>query len=282
MKILVIDGANFMHRARAGFNLGQFPIVFNFFRNLRALVEMHKPGRVYFVLEGHPQSRMEMMPSYKANRIIEEGTAKHVEMADFHRQKDLILKLLKESFPVAVSRHPRYEADDVIYNIIKRSSAAVEFIVASNDSDFIQLLNEFPNVRLYNPITKKFVEDVHPDYVSWKALRGDSSDNIPGIPGIGDKIAEELLNNPKRLTVLFENKEIADQFKLNYEMIKFHTWSDVVDEDGYSDAMHLEGWTGDADWGAIKTQFNDWEFKSITKDGTWEKYVQTFNDLLIK
>lgn len=282
MTILCIDGFNFLHRARAGFNLGDYPVVFNFFRNFRAQVELHKPSRVYFVLEGHPRQRYELLPEYKANRRIEvptDGTPidpevakKIADLESFFRQAHLIIDLLSRHFPVSVVRHRDFECDDVIFNLVRRSSSAVPWVVASNDSDFTQLLNEFPNVKLYNPIAKEFVETPPFDYVTWKALRGDGSDNIPGLPGIGDKTAEELINDPERLAALFKDKDLAEQFSRNYLLIRFHTWSD-------EDAMKMTCSQPTKDWSAVATKFEEWLFKSLLKEGTWQKYQATFEPL---
>lgn len=281
MTILCIDGFNFMHRARAGFNLGDNPVVFNFFRNFRALVELHKPSRIYFVLEGHPRARYEMLPEYKANRRIEvpvnepipPKVAKKIdELENFFRQSRLIIDLLSRHFPVSVVRHADYECDDVIYNLVRRSSAAVPWVVVSNDSDFIQLLNEFPNVKLYNPIAKKFVQAPAFDYVTWKALRGDDSDNIPGLPGIDDKTAEELVNDPEKLREVFKDKALAEQFRRNYLLIRFHTWSD-------EDAMKMTCSQPTKDWNAVAAKFEEWLFKSLLKEDAWQKYQTTFEPL---
>jgi DNA polymerase-1 len=193
-KIMICDGYNLLHRARGGFQLGDFNIAFNFFRGFRALVELHKPTRVYFVLEGCPKARFETLLSYKANRIVDESSEpeKYKSLEDFHRQKKLILDLMTRHLPVSVVRHQDFEGDDVIYNLIKRSSSAVPWVVVSNDTDFTQLLNEFHNVSIYNPIAKTFVSQPDFCYVTWKALRGDGSDNIPGIPGVGPKTAAML------------------------------------------------------------------------------------------
>lgn len=281
MTILCIDGFNFLHRARAGFNLGDYPVVFNFFRNLRALVEKHSPSRAYFVLEGHPRKRYEMLPEYKANRRIdvpegvpvpEDVAKKLAELESFFRQAHLIVDLLSQHFPLSVVRHADYECDDVIYNLVRRSSSAVPWVVASNDSDFTQLLNEFPNVKLYNPIAKEFVQAPTFDYVTWKALRGDGSDNIPGLPGIGDKTAEELVNDPERLREVFKDKALAEQFSRNYLLIRFHTWSD-------EDAMKMTCSAPTRDWGAVARKFDEWLFRSLLKEGTWQKYQATFEPL---
>lgn len=281
MTILCIDGFNFLHRARAGFNMGDYPVVFNFFRNFRAQVELHKPTRIYFVLEGHPRKRYEMLPEYKANRRIEvpagepippEVAKKIDELKNFFRQADLIVTLLGRHFPVSLIRHADYECDDVIFNLIRRSSSAVPWTVVSNDSDFTQLLAEFPNVKLYNPITKTYVEAPPFDYVTWKALRGDGSDNIPGLPGIGDKTAEDLVEDPEKLTELFKDPAMAELFKRNYALIRFDTWSD-------DEALKMMCSQPTKDWDAVALKFDEWLFKSLLKEGTWQKYQATFDPL---
>jgi DNA polymerase-1 len=206
VKILFIDGHNFMHRARSGFQLGDYNVVYNFFRSLKPLIEQFGPNRVYFTLEGHPKKRYELLPEYKANRIVDQtteaGQEKHKSLADFHRQADVIVNMLALHFPISVMKHADFEADDLIFNVIRNASEAVEFTVVSTDTDFIQLLQKFPNVKLYNPVTKAFVEAPEYDYVHWKALRGDGSDNVPGIPGVGDKTAEEVMNDEDKLRAL--------------------------------------------------------------------------------
>lgn len=270
--ILVVDGMNFLHRARSGWQLGQAPVVFNFFRNLRALVEKFEPSRVYFVLEGHPQQRKDVLPEYKANRIVEEGTPKHEELKKFFAQVDVIVDAMTKCFPVSVVRHARYECDDTIYNLIKRSSTAVPWTVASSDTDFIQLLNEFEHVKLYNPMKKEFVECPAYDYVHWKALRGDGSDNIPGIPGIGDKRAEQYLENSDELEKLFSNPDNARIFERNVGLIKFIEWSD-------EDAAEMTSSSPSRDWGSVRQLFERYEFTSLLKDASWTKFVNTFDHL---
>ena len=274
MKILVLDGHNLMHRARSGFQLGDYNVIFNFFRSLKPLIEQFKPGRVYFTLEGRPKKRYALLPSYKANRIIdqttEEGKDKYKSLEDFFRQKDVIVDMLARYFPISVLKHPDFEADDVVYNVIKNSSSAVEFIVVSSDSDFIQLLQEFPNVKLYNPITKAYVEAPAYDYVTWKALRGDGSDNIPGLSGVGDKTAEAVLDDVGALQeLLTENKE---QFERNVELIRFARWTEEETE-------LMQSSSPSKDWSTVKASFESMLFKSVTKEPYWSKFVATFDTL---
>jgi DNA polymerase-1 len=272
---LIIDFQNFAHRARAGFTLGQYAVVFNFMRNLRALVEMHKPDRVVLALEGHPRARHDLLTEYKANRAVD--LEKDEAMVSFFRQVDVIKELLAKHFPVTLVRHHDYEADDTIYNVIKSSSNCVKFVVASNDSDFTQLLNEFSNVSLYNPMKKEFVEEPDGyDYVLWKSLRGDATDNIPGIPGLSDAKAEELAKDPVALRAFFDDPEKGKERRAiqarNFQLIEFAQWSK-------EEAMEMTSTQPTRDWNAVKTKFEEFAFKSIVKDGAWEKFVSTFDSL---
>lgn len=269
-KILVIDGMNFIHRSRAGMLIGDNPIVFNFFRSFRAIVDQFKPTRVYFILDGHAK-RKDTTPDYKANRIIQDEE-KLREMQNVWRQKDIILKLLAH-LPVSVMCHPNHEADDLIYNLLLRSvQKTIPWIVASSDSDFTQLLHSFPHVQLYNPIKKEFVQEPEYDYVTWKALRGDASDNIKGIPGVGDKTATMLATNFENLTKFLEIEEHAKVFLRNAALIEFITFSDdelneVLSSQPTFNAIEL------------KKEFESYAFNSITNDKSWKKFVDTFSVL---
>lgn len=280
--ILFIDGHNFMFRARSGFQLGDYNVVYNFFRSLKALIDQFEPTRVYFTLEGHPKRRYEMLPSYKANRHMTiDPNATPEELAavakrcksdeDYRRQQDVILDVL-QNFPINVLRHPDFEADDLIYNVVANASSAIEFVVVSTDTDFIQMLQEFPNVKLYNPVQKKMVSAPGYDYATWKALRGDGSDNIPGLPGIGDKRAQELLDDPTSLRRLFEDKDSSLQFSRNLLLIKFPRWSS-------EEMMQMTSTTPTRDWDRVRKLFEQWAFKSMLKDAYWCKFQSTFDQL---
>lgn len=283
MKILFIDGANFMFRSRSGFQLGDYNVVYNFFRSLKPLIDQFEPTRVYFALEGHPKRRHELLPTYKANRHVvlkpdaapeevAEAAKKRKSDEDYRRQQGVIVDLLKELFPISVMRHPDYEADDLIYNVVKNASSAVEFTVVSTDTDFIQMLQEFPNVKLYNPVAKKYVEAPSYDYATWKALRGDGSDNVPGIPGVGDKLAEQLLEDPDELSRLFENKSVAEQFNRNLLLIKLPTWD-------LEEHAQVQSSSPKKDWDAVATRFEEFAFKSMLKEPYWSKFKATFDAL---
>jgi len=275
MTILALDFMNAAHRARSGFLAGDHPVVFNFFRGFRALVEQFKPTRVYVALEGRPQARHELMGEYKANRVVAADDPRAAEMAKFFRQVDIIKELLVNHFPVSVVRHPRHEADDTIANLVRSSSSAIDWVVASSDSDFIQLLETNPNMRLYNPVRKEFVKapENYP-YVVWKALRGDATDNIPGIPGCGDKTAAKLaeaVGTDEFKDYLLQGDREAI-FTRNMDLIQFVEWS-------RDEAADMTSSTPAKDWDTVKSRFSQFEFASIVKDGTWQKFVGTFDKL---
>ena len=275
MNILVLDGHNLMHRARSGFQLGDYNVIFNFFRSLKPLIDQFKPTRVYFTLEGHPKHRYAAMPEYKANRIIDQttvdGKEKYKSLEDFFRQKDIMVKMMKESFPMSVVRHPDFEADDLIYNVIKNASSAVEFTVVSSDTDFIQLLQKFPNVKLYNPISKSYVEAPEYDYVSWKALRGDGSDNIANIvKGLGDVTAETLLSDPEKLVEVL--KEHGEAYERNVSLIKFADWTP-------EETKLMTSSTPTRDWAPVRAKFEEFAFKSMLKEPYWTNFQATFDTL---
>lgn len=271
-QILVIDFMNQAHRARSGFQMGPAPVVFNFFRQFKALVDEFKPNRVYVVLEGRPVKRYELLPEYKATRKIAEDDPKYAELQRFFGQKEQIVDLLSKYFPVSVVRHPTSECDDTIANLVRRSSTAVPWVIASSDTDFIQLLQERDNLKLYNPVRKAYVDAPDYPYVTWKALRGDATDNVPGIPGVGDKTAEKLASDPDLLSEFLSKPEVAPLFERNYGLINFMEWSDEEREMMTSSAPTK-------DWDTVKTVFENYGFGSIVKDESWRKFTQTFDAL---
>jgi 5'-3' exonuclease len=273
MTILAIDFMNAAHRARSGFKLGPAPVVFNFFRQFKSLVDQFKPTRVYVALEGRPVKRHEALTEYKANRIITDDDPRAADMKAFFEQKAVIVDLLNKYFPVSVIRHPTSEADDTLANIIRSSSTATDWTLVSSDTDFIQLLHDQPNLKLYNPVTDKFVEaPIDYDYVTWKALRGDSSDNIPGVPGVGDKTAAKIASNPDKLREYIMRPDVQPIFMRNYDLIRFSEWSD-------EDREKMTCSTPAQDWSAVRSVFEGYGFSSMVKDTAWQKYTAAFETL---
>ena len=266
MKVLFLDAYNLIYRARSGFTQGEYAIIYNFFRGVRPLIEKFNPDKVYFVLEGRPIFRNQLSEgNYKSNRKSAGD--------DFHRQKAAIINIVGELFPFESVKHPELECDDTIATLaLKHASEGDEIVIISSDSDFIQLLNiERYDIQIYNPVKKKFVETPEYDYVTWKALRGDATDNIPGIPGIGDKTATKIVKDPAKMQALLENEEKRKIFERNVNLIRLVDFS--------NDMSKLESKTGTGDWDMIEQTFEDLGFESMLKEKTWKKYVKTFERL---
>lgn len=267
MKVVFIDGYNLMHRARHGFSTGPYNVVYNFFRGLRPLIEKFSPDKVYFVLEGVPRDRLKIYPEYKANRKAGMTPKKEIELEDFRRQQQVIYELMS-SFPIETVLHPDYECDDVIANLIIHRHQDDECVVLSNDTDFIQLYDMHKNTSVYSPVKKEYLLATDYNYVWWKALVGDTSDNIKGVPRVGKKTASVILNGDIDEWIN-DNPEKASIFTRNIELINFANLSEKMDELVVSES--------EQNFKHIKERFNEMEFFSITKDKTWDKFVETFN-----
>ena len=164
--------------------------------------------------------RSDIYPSYKANR--------DAPPEDLIPQFPLIHRAV-EAFNIKCISQIGYEADDLIATYSKIASERdAETIIISGDKDLMQLINK--NVRMYDPMPGKerFIDangvqdkfGVTPDkVVDVQALAGDSTDNIPGVPGIGIKIAAELINEYHSLENLLSNAENIKQNKRRENLI---------------------------------------------------------------
>ena len=102
-------------------------------------------------------------------------------------------------------------------------------------------------------------------------MRGDSSDNIEGFRGIGDKRAAALLENDNTLQDFLSQSDNQEKFDKNCEMIRFHNLgSDLNDIERSPVNFQLE---------ELKQEFDTMQFFSITNDKFWPKFVETFDNL---
>lgn len=271
MKILYFDGMNAMWRANIKFGKSKsdtddsFAMTFNFIRNLKATVEQFSPDKVYFVLEGHPEFRYQLLASYKANRIVK--TAAQQEVRDLFRENKYKIYELLDYLPMTVISHAKYECDDVI-NTLVRKNKDHENIVISNDSDYLQLLQEKElNIQIYNPFSKKFMEAPDYDYVRFKSLKGDTADNIPGI--MGEKKAEKTVVKENFVDLL--NEEELSIYQRNMILINFVTIKD-------SDPNDWKVKHGIFDLDKLTVKFSELGFNSLLQ----EKYLNKFKDVWIK
>lgn len=257
---LIIDFNNAVHRARAGFSRGEHHVTYTFMLMLRKMVSNFKPDRVYIVKEGKARARRELFEEYKANRESAPD--------DFWRQHSEILDLVSH-MPVHVIRHPERECDDTIAHLCKVAHSREECVIISSDSDFIQLLDTSSDrVKLYNPIKDEYVQPVIYNYVEWKALVGDGSDNIPGFKGIGPKRAEKLLSDPSLLEEFLSDGDKKNLFERNISLIQFEKI-----ESGLEHSLPSHDWDG------LKNKLSQYNFNSIISDKSWKKFIESFSTI---
>ena len=255
--VLVVDFNNAVHRARSGFTRGENSITYTFFLMFRKMVETFSPDSIYIVKEGRPQARHDLLDTYKANR----GSAGD----DFCRQHGNILKILS-MMPVNIVRHPLRECDDTIAHIVRKIRIHDECVIVSTDTDFIQLLSGDPRIRLWNPVKDAWI-DPHPvDYVMWKSLTGDGTDNVSGFQGVGSKTATKLVSNPAKLKEFLSVEGRQALFDRNMQLIAFQEINDALE---VTDSF--------TDWPGVYNEFTRLDFQSLIKEKTWKKYVDTFD-----
>jgi DNA polymerase-1 len=260
-KVLIIDTMNLMHRARYGFGDGPHKVFFNFFRMLKGELKNHDPDLVYIVDEGRASISKELSADYKANR-------QKTEDPDFWREKSEILHTIINQSGFVYIRHPERECDDVIGHLATVTHRDDEVTIVSTDSDFIQLISD--TVKLWHPKKKKYLDPWYCDYLTWKALKGDPTDNVSGVSGVGTKRADMLTQNPDELLKFLNEGEKAaerqQQFKTSYELIKLKSVPleglQVAQSDFISNQMFEE--------------FQKRNCKSIIGKA-WPKWVDAFN-----
>jgi len=199
--VYLIDGSSFLYRGFYAYgDLSRsdgFPTnaLFIVMRLLLRVLKDEKPRYAMFFLDGKgPNFRHELFPEYKANRqAMPEPLAQQIEPL-----KEGVSLL---GLPVAVSSGA--EADDYIASMANRLKAERPVVIVGSDKDLRQCLDD--NVLLWDPAGKQeklvtlgsFADEFPIPPSSWpdlQALTGDSSDNIPGVPGIGPKTALDILS----------------------------------------------------------------------------------------
>ena len=152
--------------------------------------------------------RLELYPEYKAGR--------KPAPPDFYAQIPMLQELL-EAFGWPLYEFDDYEADDIMGTLaVKAAKEGIETMLITSDMDMLQLVNPLvkvfalkkglSNIELYSPDSFMAKYGIRVDqFLDLKALKGDSSDNIPGVPGIGEKGAIELLKAYETLDGVYEN-----------------------------------------------------------------------------
>jgi DNA polymerase-1 len=215
-KLVVIDGSSLIYRAF--FALPSLTTadgtptnaVYGFTNMLLKILEDEQPDLILLALEGGRTFRHTEFAGYKSHRP---------RTPDDLAVQTPIARAVTEGFGIPIVQHRGFEADDVIGTITCRGKAeGYDVLVVTGDHDALQLVND--QVKVF--MTQRGVTDARcfdeagvveryglkpeqlPDF---KALKGDTSDNIPGIAGIGDKTATALIDKYGNLETLLEHAE---------------------------------------------------------------------------
>jgi len=223
----LIDGSGYIFRAYyalpplsrksdglpTGAVSGFCSMLFKLLEDSRSDDSIHRPTHFAVIFDSARRNfRNDIYSEYKANRSE--------APEDLAPQFEYIRKSV-EAFNLPSIELSNYEADDLIATYTKQIiKVGAKVTVISSDKDLMQLVSD--KVRLYDPMKSKVLGEkevvekfgVKPDQViDVQSLAGDSSDNIPGVPGIGIKTASELINKYKTLDVLLKKADEIPQNK---------------------------------------------------------------------
>ena len=216
-KVLLLDGHSLTYRAffalpsdMATMSGQVTNAVFGFTSMLINLYKDHQPdGLVVTFDRPEPTFRHEMVKDYKAGRQ---------ETPDILRQQMGLVRQVLEALHIPILEKVGFEADDILATLATQGrDEGIDVIVVTGDRDAYQLVED-PHIRvLYN---RRGVSDyalydeagikertgvVPHDYANYAALRGDPSDNLPGVPGVGEKTAARLINDYGDLDGIYAN-----------------------------------------------------------------------------
>jgi len=229
-RILIIDGLNTFIRSFVvvptvndnGVHVGG---ITGFLMSIAYAIRNIKPTRVIICFDGKggSQRRRKLFPNYKSSRRVKHRMTR---INDFNSVEDERIAMAQqlqrlsqylETLPITVLSPENIEADDAMAYISQQLYPKSQCILMSTDRDFLQLVDD--RVQVWSPTKKKFYfKDTiqeefgisHKNFLMYRVLTGDSSDDIPGIRGAGTKTLQ------RRLPILFEDNRIELEDLYNY------------------------------------------------------------------
>ena len=280
-KIVLIDGHSILNRAFYGLpdltnSEGVHTnAVYGFLNIMTRILEEEKPQYLTVAFDVHaPTFRHQMYEAYK-------GTRKPMPQ-ELREQVPLIRQVL-EAMGVCIVSREGYEADDLLGTIARRGEArGLEVTVVSGDRDLLQLATEKILVRI--PKTrggKTVIEDYHaaqvqetfqvtpPQIIELKALMGDTADNIPGIPGVGEKTAAKIIgaygsieNAHEHLEEIKPNKA-RESLREHYDLAVLSKKLATIDTDAAIDFSWEEARLGNLYTPEAYEMFRRLDFKNL-------------------
>jgi DNA polymerase-1 len=232
--LVLLDGHGIIHRAYHAVK-GALTVrttgevvtaVYGLANTLLSVLQELKPTHIAVALDkGKPTLRIEKDASYKAHRP---------EMPDDLRVQMDRCRQFIEAFSIPIYELEGYEADDVLGALARQAAEqGIETYIVSLDSDIAQLVQPGVHLFMFRPYQRDSViyetpEDVRERYGVWprqmpdlKGLKGDTSDNIPGVPGVGDKTAVKLIEQYGSVEGVLEHVEDVEPERLR-EALRSH------------------------------------------------------------
>jgi DNA polymerase-1 len=206
-RLFIMDAFAHIFRAYYGIRNIDYNAVFGFHQILKKIVESEQPEYLVAAFDSPiPSFRKELFPAYKANRMA--------PPEDLAPQIPLIKELL-DCFHVPILEMPGFEADDIIGSLAELvAGQGIQVVIVSGDKDMLQLLRG-RDIVLYDSSkgAEYLAEEGVPAYFGVRAdqivdlltIWGDSSDNVPGVPGVGEKGAKSLIQQYGSLAGIYEH-----------------------------------------------------------------------------
>lgn len=284
MRLLLVDGHYYLYRSffaiRGLSNSRGEPTnaIFGFSKALRKMLTDVKPDLGAVIWDsGLPDRRTTLQPEYKQNRP---------SMPDEMRPQETWLKKNVPLFGMASLSLPNTEADDLIASYARAADqAGIEVIVATNDKDILQIAS--PTVRIYSTAKADVGTNSHvllgeeEVRVKWGvdpariaevlALTGDTSDNIPGVPGVGAKTAAQLVREFGTVEAILEraaeikSDKVREKVLASRELVLANRQMVALDDD-----LPLPASVGSLkiqpEYPALIEAVRDCEFKGLLKE----------------
>lgn len=225
-KLFLIDGSSYLFRAFYALphlsNSKGTPTnaIYGFTQMLLKVLKEHQPTYLAIVFDSKaPTFRSEIYQAYKANRP---------PMPEALSLQIPYIKKIIEGYRIATLEKEGYEADDLIATVAKKVSPEIEIVIITGDKDILQLVND--RITVYDTMKdKKFgIKEVKERFgvepekiVEVMGLAGDPIDNIPGVPGIGEKTAIELIQKFGSIENLLNHLEEVPQKKLREKLEQY-------------------------------------------------------------
>ena len=207
-RVLLVDGNNILHQSFHKFEKLKSTdgkpsgAIFGFFKSLHMYIDRFQPDDVYITFDnGHSPLRDKLLPEYKEHRqnISYDRESLFAQKAVIMK----ILRMLRIKYLFDKNNSTGFEGDDLLaYLYFKKISKECLVTIVSSDKDFNQLLTT-DRVKIFNPRKEEYVRQTNCESlfgytpyetVDYLSLVGDSSDDIPGFPGIGPVKARKFLD----------------------------------------------------------------------------------------